>query len=66
MDIRNLSASERIMLAQRLWDSVHDSANEIQVTPAQRAVLNQRLAAFELDAHPGDDWKDVRRRISDT
>ena len=64
MDIQNLSASERILLAQKLWDSVHDSANEILVTPEQQAVLDQRLAALALDADLGDDWKDVKRRIT--
>lgn len=64
MDIQNLSASERILLAQKLWDSVHDSVNDIPVTPEQQAVLDQRLAALARDADLGDDWKDVRRRIT--
>lgn len=62
--LQNLSVSARILLAQKLWESIHDSANDMPVTGEQQAVLDQRLAELALDAHPGGDWKDVRRRIT--
>jgi hypothetical protein len=52
VDIQNPSAS------------VNDLANHVEVTREQKVVPDQRLAARALDAHPGADWKDVRRRIT--
>ena len=64
MNIQKLSTSERIILAQELWESVHDAANEVAVTKAQQAVLEQRLAALASDGNPGDTWENVKRRIT--
>jgi putative addiction module component (TIGR02574 family) len=64
MNIQKLSASERILLAQELWDSVHDAANDVVVTKEQQAVLEQRLSALSSDGNPGDTWENVKRRIT--
>ena len=64
MNIQKLSASERIILAQELWESVHEAANDVVVTKEQKAVLEQRLAALASDGNPGDTWENVKRRIT--
>lgn len=64
MNIQKLSTSERIILAQELWESVHEAANDIVVTPEQQAVLEQRLSALASDGKPGDSWENVKRRIT--
>ena len=63
MDIQSLITSERILLAEQLWDSVFERSNEIQVTPEQVALLESRLATYEVDGDPGDTWKNVRKRV---
>ncbi len=63
MNIQKLSASERIILAQELWESVHEAANDVVVTKEQQVVLEQRLAAMASDANLGDTWENVKRRI---
>ena len=63
MDIHSLSTSERILLAEKLWDSVFENSNEIEVTPEQIKLLEDRLAAYEADGDPGDTWENVRTRI---
>lgn len=63
MEIQKLSVSERIMLAEALWDSVHNQDAEIEITEAQRRELDKRLAALELDLEPGASWSEVRQRI---
>ena len=63
MDIQSLSTSERIMLAEELWDSVHAKSDEIEVSPEQMAMLEERLAAYQEDGDPGDSWKNVRARV---
>ena len=51
------------MLAEQLWDSVHNKSDEIALTPEQRELLEARLAAYEEDGDPGDTWENVRARI---
>ena len=63
MDIHSLSTSERILLAEQLWDSVHDKSDEIEITPEQRELLETRLAAYKEDGDPGDTWDNVKSRI---
>jgi len=66
MDIQSLSTSERILLAEQLWDSVHDNSDEIKLTPEQIELLEARLAAYEEDGNPGDSWENVRARIQNS
>ncbi len=63
MDIHSLSTSERILLAERLWDSVHDKVDEIELTPEQKELLEARLAAYEEDGDPGDSLENIKARI---
>jgi proteic killer suppression protein len=49
MEIQSLTVSERIILAEALWDSVIAEDVEIDLTGPQLAELNRRLAAFEID-----------------
>jgi len=49
IEIQSLTVSERIILAETLWDSVIAEDVEIDLTGPQLAELNRRLAAFEID-----------------
>jgi putative addiction module component (TIGR02574 family) len=61
-DFSKLSITQRIELAEELWDSIPESA-EIPLTEAQSAELDRRLA--DLDQHPdaGEPWEIVRARL---
>lgn len=63
MEIQSLTVSERIILAETLWDSVIADGVEIDVTEPQREELNRRLAAFEKDQDIGSPWTVVKARI---
>ncbi|AMQ90535.1 MULTISPECIES: addiction module protein [Marinobacter] len=63
MEIQSLTVSERIILAEALWDSVVAEGSEIELTDAQKLELDQRLQAFELDQDRGSTWADVKARI---
>jgi len=47
IDIQELSQSERILLAEKLWDSVDDNQDSLEVTAAQEKILEERLAAYK-------------------
>jgi putative addiction module component (TIGR02574 family) len=63
MNIQSLTVSERIILAEALWDSVIAEDVGIEVTASQREELNRRLAAFEIDQDVGSSWSLVKARI---
>ena len=63
MEIQSLTVSERIILAEALWDSVTADDVDIDVTAAQRKELDRRLAAFEIDQDIGVPWSAVKARI---
>ncbi|CAM5225628.1 addiction module protein [Alishewanella longhuensis] len=64
MNLQELSASEKILLAEQLWDSVRAEADASELTTVQRKVLAQRLAEFEMEPEQGESWDTVKAQIS--
>ncbi|RVU33588.1 addiction module protein [Rheinheimera riviphila] len=63
MEIQSLTVSERIVLAEALWDSIVAEDGEIALTDAQKVELDRRLAAFDIDQNLGASWENVKSRI---
>ena len=59
-NIQDLSPPERILLAEELWDSIAENQDTLEVTEAQRRILNQRLKAYEKSPNEGSSWEEVR------
>jgi putative addiction module component (TIGR02574 family) len=62
-DILALSVSERIRLAQEIWDSIAALPDSVALTPADREELDRRLAAYHQDPRAGAPWPEVRDRL---
>jgi len=63
MEIQDLTVSERIILAEKLWDSVLNNESEIKLSKSQKNELDQRLDAFMADHELGSPWSEVKERI---
>lgn len=63
MDIQSLGIAERILLAEKLWESVRAESDQIELTPEQAELLESRFFALEADGELGDSWENVRTRI---
>jgi len=63
IDIQELSQSERILLAEQLWDSVIEDQDSLEVTDSQMKILKQRLAAFKASPNEGTSWEDVKKEM---
>ncbi|RUO48434.1 addiction module protein [Pseudidiomarina donghaiensis] len=63
MKIQDLTVSERINLAEALWDSVVAENVDLAITPNQITELTQRREAYKLDKNAGSAWEDVKSRI---
>lgn len=62
-DIQELSQSERILLAEQLWDSVAENQDSLEVTASQKRVLEERLAAYKKSPNEGSSWEDVKKEM---
>lgn len=63
MNLQELSVSEKILLAEQLWESARSEAASLPLSVQQQQVLDERLAAFQLDGDAGDVWDVVKKRI---
>ena len=63
MKIQELSTSEKVILAQELWDSVILNQQALNVTQDQTKELDKRLAQFEIDGELGLPWELVKSRL---
>ena len=62
--LQELTQSEKIILAEELWDSVAADESLFPLTNDQKAELDSRLASYTVSANDGDTWENVRNRIS--
>ena len=63
INIQELSQSERILLAEELWDSVAENQDSIEVTESQKELLKERLAAYRSSPDEGSSWEDVKKEM---
>lgn len=63
MKIQELTASERIVLAEMLWDSVDEEHVAIELPERQQAELEQRLQTFIDEPKTVSSWNKVKNRI---
>lgn len=63
MEIQELSALERIRLAEELWDSILDDQASIEVTDAQKKVLELRIKSHSSTPSEGSTWEEVNDRL---
>ncbi len=63
-DFRKLSVTERIQLAEDIWDSIAvDSPDAVQLTSAQREEIQRRLQAHDTDPSTAVPWEQVRSEL---
>lgn len=63
MKINDLTESEKVTLAQQLWDSVASDQHAIELSTAQKDELDNRLAQSESDQNVGSDWKTIKAKV---
>jgi len=62
-DIRQLPVSQRIDLVERIWDSIVQEQTQFELTDAQKAELDRRLAADKQAPNRGVSWENVKGRL---
>jgi putative addiction module component (TIGR02574 family) len=51
--LQQLPVEERIKLVENLWDSIAADQQALRLTAEQRAELDRRLDAYEIDKNQG-------------
>ncbi len=64
VDISELSVSERIQLAEDLWDSILAEGNaDVPLSESQKQELDRRLELHRQNSQQGSTWKEVKQRL---
>ena len=62
-EIRDLPVPDRMALVEQIWDTIAEDQAEFELTIAQKAELDRRLARRQSSGPSGSTWDDVKRRI---
>jgi putative addiction module component (TIGR02574 family) len=62
-EVETWSVDDQVQLVQRLWDRLEYQGYEPDLTDAQKAELDRRLAAYEENPRAGSSWADVKSRV---
>jgi putative addiction module component (TIGR02574 family) len=60
-EITRLSPDERLTLIAQLWDSLDD--HQVQLTEAQEAELERRLATLDYDRTESVTWETLKAEL---
>jgi putative addiction module component (TIGR02574 family) len=63
VDISELSVSERIQLAEDLWDSILTDSNAVPLGEEQKQELDRRLEMHRQNPKQGSTWEEVKQRL---
>ncbi len=58
-EIRDLPVAERVALVEEIWDSIVEDEAKFELTDAQKAELDRRLAQRAASDSRRADWADV-------
>jgi putative addiction module component (TIGR02574 family) len=61
--ILELPSSERVAIAQEIWESVVHDAKAVPLTDAQRDELERRWLEFQQHPDDGESWADVKTSL---
>ena len=61
--IKRLSVTERVRLAQDIWETLQPTAQELPLTKAQVDVLDRRLEEHQQDPASAIPWDEVKARL---
>lgn len=63
-DTLSLSISERISLAEDIWDTiVAESAHQTGLTDEEKRIITRRLESYHRNPEKVSEWNDVYHRI---
>ncbi len=65
-DLLKLSKSERILIVEKLWDSIAEDTQHSPLPEWKRQLIEERLAQYDKNNNEGENWDDLKRRYFTT
>ena len=62
-ELLELEISERIRVAQAIWDSIAEIPEAVPVSDTDREEIDRRLDAYYREPDAGAPWPEVRERL---
>lgn len=62
-EIRQMPVPDRIQLVEQIWNSIVEDESAFELTDAQKAELERRLAAHRAAPDRGESWENVKARL---
>ena len=62
-EIRTLPIAQRLDLVEQIWDSICEDQSQFELTEAQKADLDRRLAAHTTAPDRGTSWQEVKASL---
>lgn len=62
-DILKLSASERILIVQAIWDSIDEKDEKLGLSKETMHLLDERIEKHNNKPEEGSSWDEVKARI---
>ena len=63
LNLDGMTATEKLRLLEKLWDSLADRPGDVPLTDWQRAELDRRLDELDRDGPSGIPWDRVLQEI---
>ena len=64
-DIQRLSVSERVQLAEQIWDSIVETPDALPIPETQVHELDRRLKIHNEDPEAAQPWSTIRSRLTE-
>jgi putative addiction module component (TIGR02574 family) len=63
LEIRELPVAQRLELVEQIWDTICENEEQFDLSDAQKAELDRRLAMQSALPDKGASWPDVKARL---
>jgi putative addiction module component (TIGR02574 family) len=65
-EIQQLSVSERVQLAEQIWDSIVETPDALPIPESQIHELDRRLKLHNEDSEAAQPWSTIRSRLTES
>jgi putative addiction module component (TIGR02574 family) len=62
-DIQKLSVAERIILAEKIWDSIPENSEELTISAADKKKLDSRIGKLNSGTAKTMSWSELKDKL---
>jgi putative addiction module component (TIGR02574 family) len=63
-DVLQLPVQERLQLVEDIWNSIADSPETLELSDADKRLIDERLESRDRNPNAGSSWEEVYARIT--